>query len=123
MNTTPPAANIGRRFTRINAHNFLRISDPRFIRVHLRLTFFLLCAFALVALALSPSSSAQDTLTSPTPREARPSWTPPKVSVVPRMSTSAPSPESVTVHELVEQLTPFDVSEQADTGSVVRAMR
>jgi hypothetical protein len=33
------------------------------------------------------------------------------------MSASAPSPDSVTVHELVVQLTPLALKEQADTGS------
>jgi hypothetical protein len=36
--------------------------------------------------------------------------------VVPRTSVSAPSPDSVTVQELVEQLTPFEEKEQADSG-------
>ena len=51
------------------------------------------------------SPSPHDTLAPPTLRAARPSWTPSKDRVVPRISASAPSPDSVTVHELVEHET------------------
>ena len=58
------------------------------------------------AVTLSPSP--QDTLAPPTLSVARPSWVPPNDSVVPRISASAPSPLSVTVHELGEQDTLFE---------------
>jgi len=65
------------------------------------------------AVTLSPSP--QETLAPPTLSDARPFWVPPKDSVVPRMSAAAPSPVSVTEHELVVQDTLFDVKEQPAT--------
>jgi hypothetical protein len=67
------------------------------------------------AVTLSPSP--QVTVAPPTLSDALPFCTPPKVRVVPRISAFAPSPLSVTVHELVEQLTPFSDIEQADSGN------
>src|SRR5215217_3303011 len=59
------------------------------------------------ALALSPS--AHVTVVSPTPSDARPSCTPPRVTVLPRISASAPSPLRVTVQDDPEQLTLSEV--------------
>ena len=61
-----------------------------------------------------------DTLALPTLRDARPSWTPPKASDVPRISTSAPLPDSVTEHSLPLQERVSELSEQAVSGSSVR---
>ena len=46
---------------------------------------------------------------------------PPNVSVVPRISASAPSPDSVAVHELVEHDTLFEVNEQPASGTSAAA--
>ncbi len=62
------------------------------------------------AVTLSPS--VQDTLAPATLSEARPSWTLPRDSVVPRISASAPSPLSVTLHDDPEQLTLSEVKLQ-----------
>ena len=63
------------------------------------------------------SPSAQETLAPATPSDARPSWMPPKVTVVPRISASAPSPESVAVHELVVHETLSELKVQALSGA------
>ena len=62
------------------------------------------------ALMLSPS--AQETLASPTPSVARPSWTPENVNFVPRISAEALSELRVAVHDLPEQDTLSELSEQ-----------
>src|SRR3712207_7996361 len=49
--------------------------------------------------------------------EARPSCTPPSVTVWPRISTSLPSPSSVTVQDEPEHDTPFEVNEQPARGT------
>ena len=61
-----------------------------------------------------------ETLTSPTLSEARPSWTPPKDSDVPRTSTWVSLPVSVTVHSLGLQEKVSEPTEQAVSGSSVR---
>jgi hypothetical protein len=70
--------------------------------------------------ALTVSPCAQDTLALPTLREARPSWTPPKDSDVPRISTCASLPDSVTEHSLPLQDRVSELNEQAVSGSSVR---
>jgi hypothetical protein len=66
------------------------------------------------------SPSAQDTLAPATPSDARPSWIPPNVTVVPRISASAPSPERVAVQELVVHETFSEPMEQPASGARTR---
>jgi hypothetical protein len=66
---------------------------------------------------LTVSPSTQETLAPPTPRDARPSWIPPRVTVVPRTSTSLPSPDRDTVHDVPLHENEFEVKEQALSGS------
>ena len=63
---------------------------------------------------------AQDTLAPATPSEARPSWTPPNVTVVPRISASAASLDSVAVQELVVHETFSEPMEQPASGARTR---
>src|SRR4051794_32971143 len=67
------------------------------------------------ALMLSPS--AQETLASPTPRVARPSFVPANFTVVPRISAETASPLRVAVHVLPEQETLSELREQPVSAS------
>src|SRR3954468_4776414 len=67
------------------------------------------------ALMLSPS--AQETLASPTPRVARPSFVPASFTFWPRISAEAASPLRVAVHVLPEQETLSELREQPVSAS------
>src|SRR6476469_5581944 len=65
--------------------------------------------------------SVHETLVLPTPRVAVPSLTLPRVTVEPRTSAFAPSPDSVIVHVVPEQETWSELNEHPASGTSARA--